>query len=68
MRVFLQVIVITLLVSIFQTMVLWPTSLARRIWPAHPLLLITLIAGVSAVIVQSLLSRDARRQNSKPPH
>jgi hypothetical protein len=67
MRLFLRVFVITLLVSIFQTIVLWPTGLAHKIWPAHPLLLITIIAGVSAIIVQTLLSNDARRQDSKPP-
>lgn len=63
MRVFL----ITLAVSIFQTVVLWPTGLAQKIWPAHPILLITVIAAVSGIVIQALLSPDARSQASKPP-
>ena len=57
----------TLVVSIIETIVFWPSGLAQKIWPAHPILLITVIAGVSAIIVQALLSHDARSQNSRPP-
>ncbi|MGO8792626.1 MAG: hypothetical protein ACLQVL_35285 [Terriglobia bacterium] len=63
MRVFL----ITLAVSIFQTIVLWPTGLAQKIWPAHPMLFITVIAVVSGIVIQALLSRDARSQRLSPP-
>ena len=61
MRVFL----ITLVVSIFETIVLWGFGLAQKIWPAHPLLVITLIAGVSGIVIQALLSQEARRQLPK---
>ena len=62
MRVFL----ITLVASIFETIVFWPTGLAQKIWPAHPILFITLIAAVSGIVIQMLLSHEARRQGSRP--
>ena len=67
MRVFWRVFLITLAVSIFQTIILWPTGLAQKIWPAHPILLITLIAGVSAIIIQLVISHEDRTQGSGPP-
>ncbi|MFZ0963698.1 MAG: hypothetical protein WAO35_22770 [Terriglobia bacterium] len=66
MRLFLHVFLMTLVVSIIQTILFWPTGLARRIWPAHPILFITIIAAVSAIVIQVLLSRDARSQGSRP--
>jgi len=68
MRVFWRVFLITLVASIFQTIILWPTGLAHKIWPAHPILLITLIAGVSAIMIQMLVSHDAHTPGSGPPH
>ena len=63
MRVFL----ITLVVSILETIFLWTFGLAQRIWPTHPLLAISLIAGVSAIVIQALLSEHAKRRASRPP-
>jgi hypothetical protein len=61
MRIFL----ITLVVSIFETIVLWSFGLAQKIWPAHPLLAITAIAAISAIVIQALLSTDTRSRDSR---
>ena len=60
MRVFL----ITLVVSIFETIGLWSFGLAKRIWPNHPILAITVIAAVSGIVIQTLLSTESRKQKS----
>jgi hypothetical protein len=60
-----RVFLITLAVSIFETIFLWSFGLAQKIWPAHPLLAITVIAGVSGIVIQALLSQDAHSGKSK---
>jgi hypothetical protein len=52
-------------VSILETSVLWSFGLAQKIWPAHPILAITLIAGVSGIVIQALLSQDGRSERGK---
>ena len=61
MRVFL----IVLGVSIVGSIVLYNFGVAQRIWPAHPVLATTLIAGGCAALMQSILSRDSAAQKSK---
>jgi hypothetical protein len=62
-----RVFLITLVVSIIETIVLWPSGLAQKIWPTHPILAITVIAAVSGIVIQVLLSHDARSQGSRRP-
>jgi hypothetical protein len=59
---------ITLVVSILETIIFWSLGLARKIWPAHPMLFITIIAAVSGILIQALLSTDTRSHDSKRPH
>ena len=61
MRVFL----IVLGVSIMGSIVLYNFGVAQRIWPTHPVLATTLIAGGCAALMQSILSRDSAAQKSK---
>ena len=61
MRVFL----IVLGVSIVGSIVLYNFGVAQRIWPTHPVLATTLIAGGCAALMQSILSRDSAAQKSK---
>ena len=61
MRVFL----IVLGVSIVGSIALYNFGIAQRIWPAHPVLATTLIAGGCAALMQSILSRDSAAQKSK---
>ena len=61
MRVFLIVLGISAIGSI----VLYNFGIAHRIWPAHPVLATTLIAGGCAALMQSILSRDSAAQKSK---
>ena len=61
MRVFL----IVLGISIVGSVVLYNFGIAQRIWPAHPALATTIIAGGCAAIMQSILSRDSAKQKSK---
>jgi len=67
-RLFLRVFVITLVVSVLETYFLWSSGLAQKIWPAHPILAITLIAGVSGIVIQVLISHDAQSQDPGPPY
>jgi hypothetical protein len=61
MRVFL----IVLGISIVGSIVLYNFGIAQRIWPAHPVLATTLIAGGCAALMQSILSRDSAARKSK---
>jgi len=61
MRAFL----IVLGVSIVGSVVLYNFGIAQRIWPAHPVLATTLIAGGCAAVMHSILSRDSEAQKSK---
>ena len=61
MRVFL----IVLGVSIVGSVMLYNFGIAQRIWPTHPVLATTLIAGGCAALMQSILSRDSAAQKSK---
>jgi hypothetical protein len=61
MRVFL----IVLGVSIVGSVVLWNFGIAQRIWPAHPVLATTVVAGGCAAVMQSILHRDAAARKSK---
>jgi hypothetical protein len=61
MRVFL----IVLGVSIVGSVVLWNFGIAQRIWPAHPVLATTVVAGGCAAVMQSILYRDAAARKSK---
>jgi hypothetical protein len=49
----------TLLASTIASIMLWNFGVAHIIWPAHPLLATTVIAAIFAILVQSLLSKDA---------
>lgn len=60
MRAFLLTLVATTVLSI----ILWQFGVAQHIWPAHPLLAITIIAGVGGSAFQMLLNRDAKRDRS----
>ena len=61
MRIFL----IVLGISIVGSVVLWNFGIAERIWPAHPVLATTIIAGGCATLMQSILSRDAAARKAK---
>ncbi len=61
MRVFL----IVLGISIVGSIVLYNFGIAQRIWPAHPVLATTFIAGGCAALMQSILSRDSAARKSK---
>ena len=61
MRIFLIVLVASLIASIG----LWNFGLAQRIWPAHPLLATTFVAGLGAAVLQMVLRRDAQRETAK---
>ena len=61
MRIFLIVLGISTVGSI----VLYNFGIAHRIWPAHPVVATTLIAGGCAGLMQSILSRDSATQKSK---
>jgi hypothetical protein len=61
MRVFL----IVLGIAIVGSVVLWNFGIAQRIWPAHPVLATTIIAGGCAALMQSILSRDAAARKAK---
>jgi hypothetical protein len=53
---YLRNFLITLVLSIGGTVVLWNFGLARLIWPAHPMLATTLIIGLAAIVLQFLIS------------
>ena len=61
MRIFLIVLGISTVGSI----VLYNFGIAHRIWPAHPVLATTLIAGGCAALMQSILSQDSVAKKSK---
>lgn len=61
MRVFL----ITLAMSIGLTVLFWNLGLANRIWPAHPMLLLTLVAAACGIAIQALLPRDRAAEKRK---
>ncbi len=61
MRVFL----IVLAVSIALSFGLLTFGISQRIWPAHPVLATTLIAGVCAAAVQIILNRDEAEEKKQ---
>jgi hypothetical protein len=61
MRVFL----IVLAVSVVGSIVLYNFGIAQRIWPEHPALATTIVAGGCAAVMQSILSRDAAARKAK---
>lgn len=50
---------IDLTFSIVISFGLWEFGLARRIWPAHPYLAISLLTAVTCAILQIVLKKDA---------
>ena len=61
----MRVFPITLVVSTLETSVLWSFGLAQKIWPAHPILAIIPIAGVSWIVIQAHLSQHGRGERGK---
>jgi hypothetical protein len=61
MRVFL----IVLVASIVPSILFWNFGLAHKVWPNHPMLLTTVVAGVCAAAVQQLLPRYMAAWKSK---
>jgi len=56
MRTFLATLFASLVASIF----LWNFGVAAKIWPSHPLLATTILATVTGILVQKVLTWDAR--------
>lgn len=63
MRIFLM----TLLVSLVASVVLWNFRLAHLIWPAHPLLATTLMAMGCGIAVQMAMTRERDNQRARKP-
>jgi hypothetical protein len=61
----MRVLLIVLGISLVGSIVLYNFGIAQRIWPAHPALATTLIVGACAVVMQSILSRDAAARKAK---
>ena len=57
---------IDLTFSIVISFGLWEFGLARRIWPAHPYLAISLLTAFSCAVFQIVLKRDSEaKEKSK---
>jgi len=54
---------IDLTFSIVISFGLWEFGLARRIWPAHPYLAISLLTAVTCAILQVVLKKDAAEKS-----
>ena len=56
MRIFLIVLVASIIASIL----FWNFGLAAKIWPAHPMFVTILFAGIGAGVLQQILIRDSK--------
>jgi len=61
MRVFL----ITLIASLVPSILFWNFGLAQKSWPAHPLLMTTIVATACGIAVQSLLPQYFPKPKTK---
>lgn len=64
-EIYLRNFIITLAVSIGGTIVFWSFGLARFIWPAHPMLATSLIIGLIAIVLPSLLADHTQTERPK---
>jgi len=58
----MKVFLISLAVSIVQTIIFWNFGVAAKIWPEHPMLLLFILAIVSGAIVQIVLPKIEAQQ------
>ena len=61
----MRIFVITLVASLVPSILFWNFGLAYKVWPAHPLLMTTVVATGCGIAVQILLPHYLATPKSK---